>query len=55
MVQFAMQELIERGGISRLTTDDARTVARIAELHIATSLQPRLDVVDEKVHRRSIR
>ena len=53
VVQLALQDVMERVPTSRLTKADARTTARIAGLHIATSLESR-DVVDQSVHRRAL-
>ncbi|WP_146069860.1 hypothetical protein [Cryobacterium sp. M15] len=53
VVQLALQDVIERVPTSRLTKADARTAARIAGLHIATSLESR-DVVDQSVQRRAL-
>ncbi|WP_140425748.1 hypothetical protein [Cryobacterium sp. N19] len=52
-VQLALQDVIERVPTSRLTKADARTAARIAGLHIATSLEPR-DAVGQSVHLREL-
>ncbi|TFC34895.1 hypothetical protein [Cryobacterium sp. TMT2-14] len=54
VVQFAMQEVIERMPTNRLTVEDAWTAARIAQLHIATSFEARPDTVDNPIHRPSI-
>ena len=54
VAQLVTQEFIERLPTSSLTIDDARNAARIAGLHIATSLETRRDVVDDQVHQRSI-
>ncbi|MDJ0349629.1 hypothetical protein [Cryobacterium sp. PH29-G1] len=53
VVQFALQDVIERVPTSRLIQADARTAARIADLHVATSLESR-EVVDQSVHRRAL-
>ncbi|WP_104090863.1 hypothetical protein [Cryobacterium sp. N19] len=53
VVQLALQDVIERMPTSRLTKADARTVVRIAALHIATLLESR-DVIDQSVHRRAL-
>ncbi|WP_158252479.1 hypothetical protein [Cryobacterium sp. Y57] len=53
VVQLVLQDVIEWVPTSRLTTADVRTAARIAGLHIKTSLESR-DVVDQSVHRRAL-
>ena len=54
VVQFAMQEVIERMPTNRLTVDDARSVARVAKIRLATSFEPRLGAVNDPIQRRPL-
>ncbi|TFC90077.1 hypothetical protein E3T24_00035 [Cryobacterium sp. TmT2-59] len=54
VVQFAMQEVIERMPTERLTVDDARKVARVARLRLAMSSEPGLGAVIDRIQRRPL-
>ena len=51
VVQLAMQEVVERVPTNRLTIEDARNAARVAEQHLRTSLDARPDAVGNRIYR----
>ncbi|WP_140425615.1 hypothetical protein [Cryobacterium sp. N19] len=54
VVQLAMQEVVGRVPTNRLTIEDARNVARVAQQRVAMSFQGPADAVDERIHRPSV-
>jgi hypothetical protein len=54
LVQFGMQEVIERMPTNRLTVEDALNAARVARLRLATLSEPRLGAVNDRIQRRPL-
>ena len=54
VVRLALHEVIERMATNRLTVDDARKAARVARLRLATSCEPVLGAVNDRIQRRPL-
>ncbi|TFB66159.1 hypothetical protein [Cryobacterium sp. Hz9] len=54
VVQFAMQEVIERTSTNGLTVEDAQNAARVAMLRLAMSSEPGLGPVNDRIQRRPL-